>query len=59
MNINIRNQFCNCSNSIIGSENPETKNNLINEKIYKDLVIYFINYVNSKPIKLLSLHYHK
>ena len=25
----------------------------------KNLVIYFARYVHSKPIKMLSLHYHK
>ena len=34
-------------------DNLETKNNLIDEKKYKDLVIYF------KSIKILNLHYHE
>ena len=31
----------------------------IDEKNYKDLVIYFTRYVHSKSIKMLSLYYHK
>ena len=31
----------------------------IDEKNYKDLVVYFTNYVNSKSIKILSLDYRK
>ena len=37
----------------------ETKNFLIVEKSYKDLVIYFTRYVHSRSIKMLSLHYHE
>ena len=37
----------------------ETKNILINQKNYKDLVICFIRYVHSKSIKMLSLDYHE
>ena len=29
------------------------------EKIYKDLVTYYTRYFHTKPIKMLSLHYHK
>ena len=35
----------------------ETKNVLIDEKNYKDLVIYFSRYVHSKSMKILSLEY--
>ena len=35
----------------------ETKNNLINKKKFKDLVIYFTRYVNCKSIKMLSLYF--
>ena len=34
-------------------------NILIDKKNYKDLTIYFTRYVNSKSIKMLSLHYHE
>ena len=37
----------------------ETKNFLIVEKSYKDLMIYFTRYVHGKLIKTLSLHYHE
>ena len=37
----------------------ETKNILINEKNFKDLIVYFTRYVHSKLIKMLSLHYHE
>ena len=59
MPINIKNRICNYSNSLIESEKLETKNILINEKIYKDLVIYFTSCVNKKSMKMLNLHYHE
>ena len=31
----------------------------MDEKNYKDLVIYFIRYVHSKSIKVLILHYYE
>ena len=31
----------------------------VDEKNFKDLVIYFIRYVNSKSIKILSLYSHE
>ena len=37
----------------------ETKNILIDEKNYKDLVIYFTRYVHREPIKMLSQHNHE
>ena len=59
MHINIKNLICNYSNNLIESEKLETENILIFEEKYKDLVICFISYVNSKLIKMLSLHYDK
>ena len=56
--INIQVRFYNyyCDNLI--KEKPlESKDILIDEKNYKDLVIYFTRYVHSKSIKMLSLHY--
>ena len=41
------------------SKKLETKNILIDDENYKDLVIYFTRYVYSKSIKLLSLHCHE
>ena len=40
-------------------EKLETENLLIDEKNYKDLLTYFINYVNSKSLKMLSLHHYQ
>ena len=57
--INIQNRICNNSNSLTELENLETENILIDEKNYKDLVIYFTKYVSSKSIKILSLHYYE
>ena len=41
MHTNIENQICNYCNSLIKSEKLETKTILIDEKNYKDLVVYF------------------
>ena len=35
------------------------KNVLMDEKNYKDLVIYFTRYVHSKSIKIFSLNYYE
>ena len=32
---------------------------LIDEKIYKDLIIYFTRYNRGKSLKMLSLDYHE
>ena len=57
VHINTKNRICNFSNSLIESEKLKAEKFLIGEKNYKDLVVYFTNYVNSKSIK--SLYYHK
>ena len=56
--INIKNQVCNYyfSNST-EAEKIETKNILIDEKNYKDLVIYFFRHVYNELIEILRLHY--
>ena len=41
------------------SKKLETGNILIDKKDYKNLVIYFTRYVQSKLIKMLILHYHE
>ena len=41
------------------SKKIETKNILIDEKNYKDLMTYFTRYIHSNSIKMLSLHYHE
>ena len=40
------------------SKKLETENILINEKDYKDMIIYFIRYDCGKLIRMLSLCYH-
>ena len=45
--------------NLVKAKNLETKNILIDKKNYKDLVIYFARYVQSKLIKVLSLYYHE
>ena len=57
--INIKNRICKYSDKLIESQKTETENISINEKNYKDLVIYFTNYVNSKSIKMLNLSCHE
>ena len=37
----------------------KTENILIDKESYKYLVIYLINYVSSKFMKMLSLYYHE
>ena len=32
---------------------------LIDEKNFKDLMIYFTRYIDKKSIQMLNLHYHK
>ena len=46
-------------NYLIKTRKLETKEILINKKIYKDFVIYFTRYDHGKTIKMLSLYYHK
>ena len=57
--INIKNRVCKCyfDNSIKAKN--KNKNILINEKNYKDLVIYFTKYAHNKSIKIVSLHYNE
>ena len=40
-------------------KNLKTKNNLIDMRSYKDLVIYFTRFDCSKSVKMLSLYYNK
>ena len=58
--INIKNRFSKCYfDNSIKAKNLETKNILINEKNYKDLVIYFTKYAHNKSIKIVNLHYNE
>ena len=57
--INIKNQVYNYYfDNLIKAKKIETKTILMDEKNYKDLVIYFIRHVHSKSKKKLSLHYY-
>ena len=56
--INIKNQVHNHSDDLIKPEKIETKNILI-DKNFKDVAIYFTRYVKYLPIKILSLYFHK
>ena len=54
--INIKNRVYNYYFvNLVKAKKLENKNISIDEKNYKDLVIYFTRYVQSKPIKMLSL----
>ena len=58
--INIRNRVHNYYfNCLIKARKLETKKNLIDEKNYIDLVIYFTRYDREKSIRMLSLYYHE
>ena len=43
-------------NNLIKAKELETENISIDEKNYKDMVIYFTRYVHTESIKMLSLH---
>ena len=45
--------------NLVGAKKLETKTILIDEKNYKNLVIYFTRYVHSKSINMLSHQYVK
>ena len=45
--------------NLIKAKQLETNNIFIEEKNYKNLVIYFNRYVPSNLIKMLNLHYHE
>ena len=58
--INIKNRVYNYNfDNLVKVKKIETKNNLIDEKNYKDITIYFTRYVHSKSIKMVSLQYHE
>ena len=50
--INVKNRICSYSNNLMELGKLETENLLIDEKNYKDLLTYFINYVNSNKNNL-------
>ena len=54
--INIKNRVCTyywTLDDLAKGKKTEIKNILIDEKNYKDLMIYFTRYVHSKSIKML------
>ena len=58
--ININNRVYNYYfDNLVKAKMLETENILINEKNYKDLVIYFTTYYHSEFIKMLRLRYHE
>ena len=58
--ININNRVYNYYfDNLVKAKMLETENILINEKNYKDLVIYFTTYFHSEFIKMLRLCYHE
>ena len=58
--INIKNRVNHYLDNLIQSKKIGTKNISIDEKNYKDLVIYFTStYVHKKSIKMLRLYYNE
>ena len=58
--ISVRNRVYNFAlDFLIKAKKLETKTNLTDEKIYKDLTIFFTEYDPGKSIRMLSLYYHK
>ena len=45
--------------NLVKAKKIAIKNVLMDEKNYKDLVIYFTRYVHSKSIKIFSLNYYE
>ena len=56
--INIKNKVHNYYDNLTKAEKFETKNILIDEKNYKNLIIYLARYDHKKSTKMLSLYYH-
>ena len=58
--INIENRVYNYYfHNLIKAKKLETKNIFIDDRNYKNLVIYFTRHVHKKSIKILSLHDHE
>ena len=57
--VNIKNRVYNYDFDHLIKEKKETKNILIDERNYKNLVIYFTRCVYSKSIKMPNLYYHE
>ena len=50
--INIKNKVYNYCNNLIKAKNLETKNDLIDERKYKDLTVYFARYDHRKLTRM-------
>ena len=59
MHINIKNRAHNHSEDLMKPNKIETKNILIDEKKFKDLIIYFTRYINLRSMKMLSRYFCK
>ena len=58
--INIENRVYNYFDNLIKAKKKiETKNIFIDERNYKNFVIYFTKHIHKKSIKMLSLHDHE
>ena len=58
--INIRSKVYNyCFGNLVKEKKLATKNTLIDQKHYKNLMICFTRYVHKKSMKMLSLLYHE
>ena len=58
--ININNRVYNYYfDYLMNAKNLESKNTLVNERNYKDLIICFTRYDREKPIRMLSLYFHE
>ena len=56
--INIKNKLHNYYDNLTKAEKFQTKNILIDEKNYKNLIIYLARYDHKKSTRMLSLYYH-
>ena len=60
LEINIKNRVYKYHfDNLVKAKNLETKNVLINEKIYKDLTIYSTRHLRRVSIKMFGLHYYE
>ena len=59
MHINIKNRAHSHSEDLMKPNKVETKNILIDEKKFKDLIIYFTRYINLRSMKMLSRYFCK
>ena len=55
--INIKNTAHSYSDDLVNIDDLKTKNIIIHEKSYKDLLTYFVWYIVKKAIETTSLYY--